>query len=255
MTHSPILKVLSIFKKNKVKSLLIGGQACILYGAAEFSRDSDFMVLCDPRNLEYLKKALKELKTEIIYVPEFKEEYLRRGHACHFRCQAKGVEGSRVDLISKLKGCDEFGQLWTRRKKIKLKGAQIVDVIGLKDLVQCKKTQRDKDWLMLKRLIETDYFQNRNKADENKVRWWLLENRTPEHLLELAQKYPTLADECLKMRPLLSAAIAGNSAHLELYLHEEEINEQSKDKEYWTPLKKELELLRHQVLGKKKKPK
>lgn len=69
MTPNPILKVLSTFKKHKVKSLLIGGQACIIYGAAEFSRDSDFVILCDKNNLERLESALNSLKAELIYVP------------------------------------------------------------------------------------------------------------------------------------------------------------------------------------------
>ncbi len=37
MTPSPIPKVLSTFLKHNVKALLIGGQACILYGAAELT--------------------------------------------------------------------------------------------------------------------------------------------------------------------------------------------------------------------------
>ena len=66
MTLNPILKVLSTFRKYKVKSLLIGGQACIIYGAAEFSRDSDFVILCDDENLNYLNEALKALKAELM---------------------------------------------------------------------------------------------------------------------------------------------------------------------------------------------
>jgi hypothetical protein len=42
---NPILKVLSSFQKTSVKALLMGGQACVLYGAAEFSRDTDFAIL------------------------------------------------------------------------------------------------------------------------------------------------------------------------------------------------------------------
>jgi len=250
---SPILKVLSIFKKNNVKSLLIGGQACIIYGAAEFSRDSDFIVLCDRSNLEHLRKALKDLKAGPIYVPDLKEEYLDRGHACHFRCQVKGVEGLRVDVISKLKGCDDFQQLWNRRKKLKLKNNQAIDVIGLGDLVQAKKTQRDKDWLMLKRLVEVDYLQNKNTADQEKIKWWFLESRTPDHLLELVQKYPSVALKCGKLRPLLSLAMAKDSTKFNLELHEEELKERLRDQEYWTPLKKELEILRHESLDQKRK--
>lgn len=246
MTPSPILKVLLTFKKHKVKSLLIGGQACIIYGAAEFSRDSDFMILCESQNLEHLKKALKKLKTETIYFPELKEEYLNRGHACHFRCHRNGAEGLRVDIISKLKGCDEFDQLWSRRMKVKLKNGQTIDVIGIKDLVQCKKTQRDKDWFMLRRLVEADYLQNKNKITANKIRWWLLESRTPEHLRELIKKFPALADECRKQRPLLGVVMEDDPSKLEFMLHEEEMRERLKDQEYWAPLKKELESLRHQ---------
>jgi ABC-type enterochelin transport system ATPase subunit len=61
LTPNPILKVLSTLKTYEVKCLLIGGQACILYGAVEFSRDSDFIMLADPQNIDRLKNALKAL--------------------------------------------------------------------------------------------------------------------------------------------------------------------------------------------------
>ena len=35
----------------------MGGQACILYGAAEFSRDTDFAVLASSANLTRLRRA------------------------------------------------------------------------------------------------------------------------------------------------------------------------------------------------------
>ena len=118
MTPNPILKVLSTFKKHRVKSLLIGGQACIIYGAAEFSRDSDFAILCDNDNLKRLKEALNSLKAELIYVPPLEASYLERGHACHFRCKSKDVQGLRIDMISKLRGCDSFDKLWGRKKTV-----------------------------------------------------------------------------------------------------------------------------------------
>jgi hypothetical protein len=108
LTPNPILKVLSTFKKHDVKSLLIGGQACIIYGAAEFSRDSDFIILCDKANIERLKKALKALKAELIYVPALDPTYLEKGHACHFRCKARNVQGLRIDVMSRLKGRRQF---------------------------------------------------------------------------------------------------------------------------------------------------
>ena len=40
MTRNPILKVLSLIRAHRVYALLMGGQACVFYGAAEFSRDT-----------------------------------------------------------------------------------------------------------------------------------------------------------------------------------------------------------------------
>jgi hypothetical protein len=41
MIPSPIRKALSTIRRHQVAHLLMGGQACVLYGAAEFSRDLD----------------------------------------------------------------------------------------------------------------------------------------------------------------------------------------------------------------------
>jgi len=64
----------------------MGGQACVLYGAAEFSRDADLAIHTGPENLETLKSALKELKAEVIAVPPFATQYLEMGLAIHFQC-------------------------------------------------------------------------------------------------------------------------------------------------------------------------
>jgi hypothetical protein len=66
LIRNPILKVLSTFSRHNVKALLMGGQACILYGAAEFSRDSDFVVLADKDNLDLLQSVLRELQAEVM---------------------------------------------------------------------------------------------------------------------------------------------------------------------------------------------
>ncbi len=75
MTRNPILKVLFTFRSFEVRSLLIGGQASIVYGAAEFSRDADFSVLASVENLSRLENALSDLKAENIYVPPLEKKY------------------------------------------------------------------------------------------------------------------------------------------------------------------------------------
>ena len=56
----------------------MGGQACVFYGAAEFSRDVDFAILAEPENLKRLQAALNELQAEVIAVPAFEEYRYRR---------------------------------------------------------------------------------------------------------------------------------------------------------------------------------
>ena len=93
----------------------MGGQACVFYGAAEFSRDTDLVILASADNLERLGSALRELKAVCIAVPAFAIEHLNRGHAVHFRCQDDEAHGMRVDVMSVLRGLGSFSELWTRR--------------------------------------------------------------------------------------------------------------------------------------------
>ena len=247
MTPNPILKVLSTFSKHRVRCLLIGGQACIIYGASEFSRDSDFVVLSSTDNLSNLRAALTALKARRIYVPPLDEKYLNRGHACHFRCYASGVERLRVDILGKLRGCDDFSSLWDRRFELKIPSGPQINVISLRDLVASKKTQRDKDWFMLRRLVDNDIALHGDSSNMHKLNWWLRECRNPDYLIDLCRKYPDLAQQQLLNRPLLKTAIRAGQKKLAQLLEVEKEQEQEEDRIYWEPLKKELELLRHKT--------
>lgn len=249
MTQNPIFKVLFTFQKFGVKNLLIGGQACIIYGAAEFSRDTDFIIFCDTENIAKFKKALFVLKARNIYVPPLKKEFLDKGHACHFRCYAEPVKNLRIDIIGKLRGCDNFEKLWERKYTIKISHNKAIELIGIEDLVQSKKTQRDKDWLMLKKLVENDMILTRKPTTE-KIKWWLYECRNSKILIELVNKNKDLAKECSEKRPLLKIALKKDIKKLEKLLYKEELSEREKDKKYWEPLRKELAILRykHKIL-------
>jgi PHD/YefM family antitoxin component YafN of YafNO toxin-antitoxin module len=54
----------------------MGGQACVFYGAAEFSRDTDLALLSLPENLERFRAALADLEAECIALPPFEADYL-----------------------------------------------------------------------------------------------------------------------------------------------------------------------------------
>lgn len=245
MIPNPIRKVLSSMRAHRVRALLMGGQACVFYGAAEFSRDTDFAILADPRNLARLREALDELRAETIAAPPFEVRFLRRGHAVHFRCQHPEALRMRVDVMSRMRGVDPFPRLWARRTTIRLPDGTDCDLLSLPDLVQAKKTQRDKDWPMLRRLLEAHCFQNRRHTTPQHVRFWLRELRTPELLIEVAGAYPRLCRQLADTRPLLRLAAPGQETAVAKAINDEEDRERERDRRYWLPLKAELERLRH----------
>lgn len=246
MIPNPIRRVLTSIQTHRVRALLMGGQACVLYGAAEFSRDTDFAVLASPANLERLRAALTELEAQVIAVPPFEPGFLRRGHAVHFRAQHPEALGLRIDVMTKLRGVDPFPRLWARRTTVALADGSACDVMALPDLVQAKKTQRDKDWPMLRRLVEAHYFQHRQQAKPAQVAFWLRELRTPELLVEAARRWPRIWARERRRRGLLSLAVERGEAALATALTAEEQAERSADAAYWRPLKAELERLRHE---------
>ncbi len=232
-------------RAHRVRALLMGGQACVFYGAAEFSRDTDFAILADAANLTRLRRALADLRAESIAVPPFELKYLRRGHALHFRCRHPDALRMRVDVMSRMRGVDAFAKLWQRRTTVKLPDGTQCNLLSLPDLVQAKKTQRDKDWPMIRRLVEAHYFSNQLKPNAAQIKFWLMELRTPALLLEAAKSHADAARRLATKRPLLKHALSGRIVQLERTLTTEENRLRAEDKSYWVPLLDELERLRH----------
>ena len=223
--------------------LLMGGQACVFYGAAEFSRDLDLLILAGAENLIRLLAALDDLKAELIAVPPFEARHLLRGHAVHFRCRRDDVAGLRIDMMSALRGVADFEELWARRTTIEVEG-ELIDLLAVEDLVRAKKTQRDKDWPMIRRLIEQNYFASEEQGTPDRVEFWLRELRTPELLVSVATIHSATANKFASQRAAVQAAITGDLDAVARELANEEHQERLLDREYWDPLKRELETLR-----------
>lgn len=247
-----ILRVLSTIQQYDVPALLMGGQACVLYGAAEYSRDLDLAVLATPDALPRFTAAMQSLRATVIAVPPFDVQFLTRGHAVHFSVPDDDPEEAvraplRVDIMSRMRGVAPFDQLWTRRTSITLPhDAQatdvLVEVMALEDLVMAKKTQRDKDWPMIRRLVDASYYSAREaEATSAQAAFWLAELRSPAFLLEAVERFPL--DAARATRPAVTAALTGGDVASALAI--EQSQEMSADRAYWEPLRRELESLRH----------
>jgi hypothetical protein len=146
--------------------------------------------------------------------------------------------------MSVLRGVDSFDQLWQRRTTIGDDTGNEYDLLFLADLVQAKKTQRDKDWPMIARLLEANYAENKQAPTSEHVRFWLREMRTPKYLIDIAHQFRSEAAQIVHERPLLQHAIAAERTELQSALIKEQVTEQKRDEEYWQPLRAELEQLR-----------
>jgi hypothetical protein len=224
----------------------MGGQACVFYGAAQFSKDVDFALLASEENFSRLLAALAELNAKRIAVPRFDPALLARGHAVHFRCQGGEADGLRVDVMTRLRDLADFEVLWARRTTITEENGEAFDLLSVEDLVKAKKTQREKDWPMIDALVEGHYRALGGEPTPERVAFWLAESRTPERLIGLAQRFPTEAGAQSSRRPLLRLALLGESEPLREALDAEVRAEQAKDRIYWAPLRAELEAFRRE---------
>src|SRR5581483_11702504 len=211
---------------------------------AEFSRDVDLAVLAENSNLARLRAAMEELQAELVLFPPLDFEELRKGHACQFRVGSAAAPGLRIDIMSAMQGCDPFEDLWRRRRRMALPGVGTVNLLAMPDLVQANKTQRDKDWPMIRRLVEADYHNRSSRPAVGQIRFWLKEARTPEILRELCLRYPKSAAAVAADRPVLRVALNGNLGAVHNALRKEEEILRAKDRAFWQPLKDELFLWR-----------
>jgi hypothetical protein len=241
---NPIVKVLSTLSSHGVQHLLMGGQACVFYGGAEFSRDCDIVIVAEEENFHRLTAALHDLQAECIAVPPMDWSHLERGHAIHFRCKHPDACGIRLDVMTKMRGCGDFQSLWDERTTIEDSDGIVYELLGIEDLVRAKKTQRDKDWPMIRRLVDAHYDQNREEPTEDRVRFWLRESRTPDVLIQVASEHPELLQEVMRQRPLLVETLAASRTAIQRDLEKEQAAEQEADRQYWLPLIRELEAMR-----------
>ena len=120
----------------------------------------------------------------------------------------------------------------------------VYEILGIEDLVKAKKTQCDKDWPMIQRLVDAHYDAFRNHPTDDQVRFWLRESRNPEVLITIAATFPEIRDQLLSTRPVLQETLSASRTAVRQSLRDEELKERNADERYWQPLKAELVSLR-----------
>ena len=150
-------EIFSAFNQRKIKYLITGGVAVVLYGVLRTTADLDLIVDLEKKNLEKIWETLLELG----YVPRIpikKEEFnlenlkkwMREKNLKAFSFYHKKEPFKVVDLVLEL----NFEKLYKRKKIFKIDHLK-VPVVSLDDLIKLKKKAgRKEDILDIERLKE-----------------------------------------------------------------------------------------------------
>lgn len=134
-----------------VEYLLISGQATVLYGAATFSEDIDLWVNPTGHNCSRFLSVLRESRACYYKLtPAFTVENLLRGHGFHFVLPDDGGEVF-LDVMGNPPRAGVFADAAATAQWMDTEWGA-VHTIGIKPLVELKKTQRLEDYPVIGKL-------------------------------------------------------------------------------------------------------
>lgn len=240
---------------TRVDYLLISGQAAVLYGAATFSEDIDLWVAPDSENIEIFLAALRTARASYYKLtPLFTVENMLRGHGFHFTLPlAPGDEAfldvmgvpPRVGLFKEAKCAAQWKETdWGR-----------IHTIGIKDLVELKRTQRLEDYPVISKLALAYLDQPESSGDAADLQWAL------GNVFVLSELRQLLSDRFAGVRALLSDLPDSLKEFEEQWRMTGEVSEvveqqvsdwmqgrisqfQNVDRHYWREIIRELKIFR-----------
>lgn len=177
-------------KSRKIEYLLISGQATVLYGAATFSEDIDLWINPTRANCEAFLDLLRFCGGRYYKLtPPFTFANLERGHGFHFVLPDESGQEVFLDIMGAPPRVGAF--------EIAVRSAVWMDTqwggihtIGLKDLVEIKKTQRLEDYPIISKLALA-WFEHRDcQKTPDDFRWALGNIFTLTELRTLFEEHP-----------------------------------------------------------------
>lgn len=141
------------FEREDVDFLLIGGQAAILYGAAQFTQDLDVWIRPEAGNLKAFLRALGRVGARVHKLtPPFTLPWIRRGHGFHFVIPHPGRLPAYLDAMGRPPRVGSFATAARRARSMETPWGRI-PVVSIEDLIELKKTNRPGDYEVISRLV------------------------------------------------------------------------------------------------------
>lgn len=153
MLTSPDFKdLLNLFKKHKIRYLVVGGYAVMKYSEPRFTKDLDVFIATDEDNAKRVYEALNEFGAPLEGLTP--GDFTQKGYFYQM-----GRPPLRVDIMMSIPGV-EFEEVWSRREKVVL-GDTTVFFISRKDLIRSKEAAgRPQDGIDVDKLRQSEQLDN-----------------------------------------------------------------------------------------------
>jgi hypothetical protein len=243
-----IVNFFQSLEAHEVAYLLISGQATVLYGAATFSEDIDLWIEPSPRNVQRLRAALKQVGARYHKLtPPLDSRYFEAGHGFHFVFEPEPVF---LDLLGRPPRSRSFAQAERDSRRFETDWGKL-PVIGARDLIELKKTQRLADYPIISALTLGVVEASDGSAET--LQWAVANLFTAESFLFFNEHYPQWVQSAPSDIPPALTRLAGRPAdeipdsvieETSRWMNAAITRHQRTDRQYWRPIIEELRKLR-----------
>jgi predicted nucleotidyltransferase len=143
------LAILKTLRRHGVDFVIVGGVCAVLHGAPLATFDLDVVHSRDPRNLDRLMAALKELDAHY-RIPGHRDKKPGPSHLASAGHQLLMTRFGPLDLLGTIGQGHDYGQLLHETVELQVGGGFKVRVLSLERLVKTKEeTGQEKDKAVL----------------------------------------------------------------------------------------------------------
>ncbi len=196
MATNIYIKLTKLFNADKLRAILSSGQAVVLHRLAMMSKDGDWVLRADQESLTYVLGVLSEFGATYRFGAPLDLRWLSHGWSAHLEFINEGMR-VRTDFVVTPPRITTAGleRMWHEQE-----GAEI-PFVGLRDLADLKKTNREKDYPVIGELARRMTL----------PRDTFMYSRSARDLIALATKHPELLTPCTAERPALKEIAHGEA--------------------------------------------
>ncbi len=191
------LQLTGEFNDGRRRAILSGGQAVVLHRLAIMSKDGDWILREDDETMRHVQAVLATHGACYRFGAPLDIRWLAAGWSSHFEFIHDGMR-IRTDFVTRPPRIarERLAQLWIEQAQCD------PPFLRPADLIETKKTNREKDYAVIGALAETI-----TDTDQR-----LIYSRSARELMELSAQYPAQAADLSQKRPLLKTISKGLAA-------------------------------------------